>query len=378
MEYEVELTAAKKRFDGHYSWCHPRAGTIPPKMWGSASDQPLVVLTMHSLLLSYRNHGAGDAFYGLNEIRTEDGGITWSEPVAIPGFERQPFPEQREVIVSDFTPAWHAASGKLLGTGHTVVYKDNHPSKVRPRATAYAARDPLSGLWSDWKSLVMPDEPRFANAGAGSTQRLDLPNGDILLPIYFKEPASINYAATVVRCRFDGTTLEYLEHGTELTTSGPRGFGEPSITKFDNRYYLTIRNDSCGYVASSENGLHFGEARPWTWEDGSELGNYNTQQHWISHPRGLFLIYTRRGANNDFVFRHRAPLFIAQVNTDTLQIMRHTEKILIPNRGARLGNFAVTQVSADEFWVTDAEWMEPEGCEQHGSDGSVWVAKVRF
>ena len=47
------------------------------------------------------------------------------------------------------------------------------------------------------------------------------------------------------------------------------------------------------------------------WIDGQALGSYNTQQHWISHGDSLYLIYTRRGANNDHVFRNRAPIFIA-------------------------------------------------------------------
>ena len=51
---------------------------------------------------------------------------------------------------------------------------------------------------------------------------------------------------------------------------------------------------------------------------------------------------------------------------------------LMPNRGARLGNFAVTEVSPDETWVTDAEWMQPQGVEKYGADGSVWVSRIRW
>ena len=50
----------------------------------------------------------------------------------------------------------------------------------------------------------------------------------------------------------------------------------------------------------------------------------------------------------------------------------------MPNRGARLGNFGVTQISPKETWVTTAEWMQPKGCEKYGSDGSVWVAKIHW
>ena len=33
----------------------------------------------------------------------------------------------------------------------------------------------------------------------------------------------------------------------------------------------------------------------------------------------LWLVYTRRAGNNDHVFRHRAPLFVAEFDTDKLE-----------------------------------------------------------
>src|SRR5690606_1011569 len=116
--------------------------------------------------------------------------------------------------------------------------------------------------------------------------------------------------------------------------------------------FLTLRNDEKGYVAVSDDGLNYSTPKPWCWDDGSDLGNYNTQQHWVTHPQALYLVYTRRGANNDHVFRHRAPLFIAQVNPHTQQVIRSTERVLVPERGARLGNFGVTKVTDHETWVT--------------------------
>lgn len=97
------------------------------------------------------------------------------------------------------------------------------------------------------------------------------------------------------------------------------------------------------------------------WDDGADLGNYNTQQHWVTHSNGLFLVYTRKGAHNDHVFRHRAPLFIAQVDPEKLCVVRSTERVLVPERGARLGNFGVAEVSENETWVTVAEWMQTWG-----------------
>lgn len=92
-----------------------------------------------------------------------------------------------------------------------------------------------------------------------------------------------------------------------------------------------------------------------TFDDGKPLGSHNTQQHWFTIGDGLFLLYTRKGADNDHIFRHRAPLFIGQVNPETLQVMRATERILLKENHAGLGNSGVCQVSENEGWVTCSE-----------------------
>ena len=59
------------------------------------------------------------------------------------------------------------------------------------------------------------------------------PNGDILLPIYFKGKEDPFY-------RVDGRplllsmarTLKYLEHGDEFELNSGRGLFEPSLTRF--------------------------------------------------------------------------------------------------------------------------------------------------
>src|SRR5690606_17163044 len=116
--------------------------------------------------------------------------------------------------------------------------------------------------------------------GAGSVQRVDLPNGEVLLPIYFQKEGG--YGVTVVRCGFDGSEMKYLEHGAEVQHALGRGLYEPSLTQFQDRYFLTLRNDLCGYVATSEDGLNFDDALVWRFDDGEEVGTYNTQQHWVT------------------------------------------------------------------------------------------------
>ncbi len=391
LSFTLERTVAHRGFDGTMCWVHARAGAIPAGQPGNDSQAPLVVMTLQKLLLS-----GSDVFYALNEIRSSDRGQSWTEPYEHASFARQVMgadPERLptgaaiaphllqagdETTVCDFAPKWHAASQRLLGLGHTVWYRDNRVMHVRPRGIAYAVYDAPAKQWAAWKTVALPAVPKFQSAGSGSVQRVDLPGGDVLIPFYFKEPSQTQYSVTVCRCRFDGHTLEYVEHGDELTVPIKRGLYEPSLTQFQGRYYLTMRNDDHGYISVSDDGLRFETPRPWTFDDDSDLGNYNTQQHWVTHSDGLYLVYTRRGANNDHVFRHRAPLFIARVDPDKLHVIRATEQILVPERGARLGNFGVVEVSPEETWVTAAEWMQPAGVEKHGSDNSVFVAKLKW
>jgi hypothetical protein len=268
----------------------------------------------------------------------------------------------------------------LLTTGQTVRYSgDEHPIVRRRREIAYSSYDPDSRTWTPWETVDLPSRTDFLSAGAGSAQRFDLEDGTILLPISFKEPSDdwhACYTTTVARCSFDGQRLRYIEHGSELTVTDPRGLYEPSLTRFQGRFYLTLRNDVRGCVCMGTDGLRFQTPQPWTFDDGTELGNYNTQQHWVTHCEGLFLVYNRRGLNNDHVFRHRAPLMMAQVDPERLVVLRDTERELVPNRGARIGNFAVCNVSEAETWVVVAEWMQPVGCERYGSDNTIWVARI--
>jgi len=377
--YQIVHTTATQGFDKKMCWVHARAGAMPGK------DVPTVVMTTQKLQLS-----GSDIFYAIHSLHSKDLGTTWTTPAEQLTFARVPFSfrekKDLEMTVCDFWPKWHKASGKLLGTGHTVVYENNRVMHVRPRATPYAVYDPDNNTWSEWKTIKLPDEPKFENAGAGCVQRTDLANGDILLPIYFKALEAPHYTVTVLRCHFDGEDMTYLEHGSELSIPIKRGLYEPSVTQFSDRFFLTMRNDDHGYVSVSDDGLNYSEPKRWTFDDGSDLGNYNTQQHWVSHSDALFLVYTRRGANNDHVFRHRAPLFIARVDPDKLTIIRDSEQILVPEKGARLGNFGVTEVSPNETWVTVTEWMQAPGPNYHdptplierGADNRIWVAKLKW
>ena len=373
--YQLKLDVLSTGFDKKTCWVHPRAGAIPGKT-------PKVVLTMQKLELT-----GSDVFHPLNDIRSDDLGQTWTKPVEhAETLGRRNLADGSLLGICDFTPKWHAGAGKLLGIGHTVQYQNNKVVSNRPRETAYSVYDEKTRTWAPWKTLQMPDKERFYNAGAGCVQRVDMANGEILLPIYFKSQAAKAYSVTVVKCAFDGKELKYISHGTELSAPVERGLYEPSLTMHKGRYFLTMRNDKAGYVAVSEDGLKFSEPKKWTWDDGTDLGNYNTQQHWVTHSEALYLVYTRRGANNDHVFRHRAPLFMARVDVKKLCILRETEQVIVPEKGARLGNFGVVEVNEKETWVTVAEWMQTNPPNPHdytipmkyGADNRVYAARIEW
>ena len=67
--FRVEIEQARCGYDRQRCFVHARAAAIP-------GDPPAVVMTMHPLRLT-----GTDIFYAVNEIRTEDGGKTWTEPV---------------------------------------------------------------------------------------------------------------------------------------------------------------------------------------------------------------------------------------------------------------------------------------------------------
>jgi len=363
--FRVQLDVVSEGYDGKTCWFHPRAGAIPGR-------SPTVVLAMQRWLLAH-----SDVFEALHSCYTTDLGKTWSPPVEhADTLGRHPEPGGVVVGICDFTPKWHARTKTLLGIGHTVRYLNDKLIAVRSRETAWSTYDPARKTWTPWQVLEMPKTEKFWNAGAGSVQRIDLKNGDILLPIYFKDKSSKAYSSTVLRCAFDGSQLRYLEHGSELTVGVDRGLYEPSLASFQGRYFLTLRNDRAAYISTSPDGLHFSAPRLWTWEDGSDLGSYNTQAHWVTHQEGLFLVYTRRNANNDDVIRHRAPLFMAQVDAERLTVLRDTERELVPNKGAQLGNFGVVDVNEHETWVTTSEGMGGKAAEKRGANGRVYAARL--
>jgi len=311
-----------------------------------------------------------DNFGPVHWSRTADGGVTWSVPAPVAAFHRRDLGGGYEEGVCDAVPEYHPPTGRVLLMGHTVFYKDDvllprdPPAGFRRRHSVYTVGDGRSD-WSELQHLEW-DNPRAAGwCMCGCAQRYTFDNGDVLVPLSLAAIGEQQRAVTTVRYAFDGHRLSLRQAGRELTLNAGRGLLEPSVVHFDGHFFLTIRaEDGHGYVSQSADGLGWEEIVPWQFEDNTPLEMSTTQQRWLIHRGRLYLVYTRKARDNRAVFRWRAPLWIARVDSQRRRLIRDSEQIVFPmigdgmaadNHVARMGNFHTTAISAEESWITVGE-----------------------
>lgn len=374
---KIEWIQIKNEFDGKYCYTHARAAKRANGEW-VLTNQPLLLTGM-------------DVFYGI-EVRRSKDGISWTVPRKSKMLARRTRKDGLDEVMCDATPFLHHKTGKLILTGHNALYGADNKLAPPPhsRSTVYAVWNEETGDFDSYRELQMPKDDLYYETGAGSTQILELPDGDLLIPIYHSDyeaacdPWHTCARTCVARCAFDGELLTVKEIGNSITVDVPRGLCEPSVAALNGTYFLALRNDETGFVSRSADGLHYDEPTPLVFDDGENAGNYNTQQHWITGGGKLYLVYTRKGANNDHVFRHRAPLFIAEFDPVRMCLIRKTEQIAVPERGARLGNFSCFIENERSAYVIAAEWMQSikgkdwRYCMEFGSDNSIFVSHITF
>ena len=331
-----------------WDWTQARTTFVP-------GTEPISITTM-SRTRKLGSHG----YYDIYESISRDRGQTWSAPRLIPSLGRHQDDDGYEVAAGDLWPTYHPATHKVIVTGKTFNFANGSQEDFLKEKVAYAVKSLQDGRWGPLKTMDIPSlDHSGANilaANAGCNQPFVLPEGDLLLPIRYQRTQDQRvYTSVVARCRFDGEELLYLEHGTEHSIARDRGLYEPSVIAFKGGYYLTLRADHAAYVTRGQDGLHYDPVKEWRFDDGDLLGSYNTQQHWAHVGDQLYLVYTRRGAGNDHVFRHRAPLFIARVDPERLVVIRKTERVLLPENHACLGNSGICRVGDQESWVTCGE-----------------------
>jgi hypothetical protein len=351
-----------------------------PEVKGGAWFHPRACMAGRKAFMTLQPIKGSDFFGPVQWMTSEDMGRTWSamQPAAPLGWE--PEADGHEGVC-DVTPEFHPKTGSVLALGHNVFYKEAKFDRNQPpRWPVYAVWK--DGAWGPRRKLVW-DDPRGSYVYSNNCgQRVMLPDGDVMMSFTFgvkDKPRSV----CGVRCSFDGKELLIKQTGPELTNPKGRGLLEPSLTFFQGRFFLTIRaEDNHGYVAVSADGLNYEPKQAWTWDDGEALTMSTTQQHWLTHSEGLFLVYTRKDASNTGVMRWRAPLWVAQVDPKTLRLIRATERVVLPLMGdgvnhgdlvPMMGNFGIANISRDESWVTDGSW-----CPKKGNNGELQLARVRW
>ncbi len=367
--------AVRRNRDGSgTTWFHPRACMVP----GDKGGPPIALMTQQSI-------GGSDYFGPVHASESSDLGRTWSPPKGIPALGWHPVPGQDglKAGVCDVVPQYHPQTGTVLALGHVVFYRGaRYSSKEQlARYPVYAVRR-KDGSWSE-RRILKWDDPRgdfiyTNNCG----QRVVLPNGDILMSFTFG-PESNHRMVAGVLCSFDGEHLKVKKVGPALENKHGRGLLEPSITQFRGRNFMTIRaEDGRGYNSVSDDGLNYAPKKSWCWEDGTPIGMSTTQQHWLTHSDGLFLVYTRKDKSNSGVVRWRSPLWVAAVDPEKRCLVRETERVVLPLVGdgvnepddvALMGNFHVTNASPDESWVTVGEWLP-----SRKARGDLLLAKIRW
>lgn len=326
-----------------HDWVHPRIGRFP--------DGQYIMTSQKTYWL------ANDVFYGIGYTFFKDVKKAIAPTKVDSALKNTVSKNGVERSFSDAWPAYHAKSGKMLLIGHSVYYKNLTllPAKTRPRETLYSVFDRAKKTWSKPAVLKMP--VGFEQAGAGSVQRYDLPNGDILLPIYYRDKKSGFYRIVVATCGFNGKVMVVKKLGASMGLANGRGIVEPSIIYHGGKYWITIRNDSTAYYANSNDGLSWSTLRQWRFSDtGEVINSYNTQSHFAVIYSKLFLIYTR---SNDFgkdVPRDRSPLFMAKIDTKTGLIDAASEVVVMPYSKAKFGNFGVVSDGHGSVIISDSEW----------------------
>jgi len=354
------------------SWFHPRACFIPAKI------KPVTLMTCQSITGS-------DVFGQVYWSRSSNNGKSWTQPQPIISFGRRHLSRNIEEGVCDVVPDFHSRSNSVIAIGHNVYYKNNVLTQP------YENRYPLyvvgnaNGNWSDRKKLLWDNPETSGIYTCGCAQRITFDNGNILLPISFGPKGRKDRRVCTVLCSFNGRELNIIKSGNTLELRVKRGLLEPSLAVLKNRFLMTIRaEDGFGYVSASDDGLLWEKKQPWCWDDGEPLTMSTTQQHWVSHSQGLFLVYTRKSANNLNVMRWRAPLYIAQVDTDKLFLIRESEQIVFPLIGdgindpdhvARMGNFHTVNASRSETWITVGETLPIEDWKGNTLLGRIYWSK---
>ena len=376
-----------------WDWMQARTAHVPGE--GSLS------VTIMNQTLNRFVHDYGDIYQTISR----DHGGTWSAPAKVPSLQRAKTADGYEWAPSDMWNQWHPKSGMVVAAGVSFHFAEGRHEHQLRRQVAYAVMDPSTTGWGSLQALELPERDQQP-VSAGTECRLQPARRSARRRcVVTRELSSLRHsrrgceylrllgrrasqqhrgALCLRRAKADlqGTRHTTLHNWRPFAPAAERrgvefsarGLAEPSLAAFDGAFFLTLRSDHSAFVTKGNDGINFDQVREWTFDDGEILGSYCTQQHWATIGGRLYLLYCRPTGRNDHIFRHRAPIFIAEVDPERLQVIRDTERAAIPENNAGMGNFGVCQISDTECWVTCGDGMRSGA--RKGDVNKVMLSKV--
>lgn len=346
------------------------------------------------LIMTMQTISGNDHYGPVMWSQSTDEGKSWSSPQAINSLRQIELGDGLIEGVADVRPEFHVRTGTVIALGCNLYYNSKGniaydsalKNKSLPQFPVYAVLKP-NGIWSERKRL---EHAFFSDCAVWRTacaQISVLKNGDLLLPVYFKQAAdTTSYSVCTVLCSFDGNEIKIKHVSNVLSSNIERGLLEPSVVHFNEKYFMTIRSeDNSGYFSCSSDGLNWPPAKSWRWENGEPLLMSTTQQHWLTLGGRLYLVYTRKSELNSNIFRWRAPLFMAEFDQDQGCLIKDTEKTVFPiawkeNIPNLLGNFHVSNISSQVSFISDGSLWVTRHPDFHdrivGLCTETWIAKI--
>ncbi len=295
-----------------------------------------------------------DVYSGIGFLTSDDGGKTWTELTELP-YATKPLRDGIMGMFGAVLPVFHPQTGKVLLLGNCVGYTNYGTSKAKLtglRFPAYAVYDPKTKKWSDDYTILMDQED--ANTTSGFPWIQD--DGGLLWPCN---------GGQVLTATFDGNKLAVTGRSPRIEGLGkaPKNTGEYHLTKLDDTFFLSLRCPDQNRIARSQDGQHFEPAIPLTWDDETQVPSMATQMRWVRQQGKLYLVYTRVDDSSKGIFRNRAPLWMAELDTAKLRLKKATEVIAVPISPGRddLGNFGTTFVNDTLSLVTTSEFGRTKG-----------------
>ncbi|HSH96320.1 MAG TPA: hypothetical protein VK968_19390, partial [Roseimicrobium sp.] len=338
-------------------WTIPRVAVID--RGGESGAQPEWLMTLSNL-----SRTGTDVYQGVAYMMSKDGGGTWSPLTELP-YKAKQLREGIQGMFGAMVPVFHPKSGKVLLLGNCVGYTGYGTPSVKLTAVrypAYAIYDPATRKWSEDYTVLDKEEEANTTSGFPWIE----PDGTFLWPCN---------GGRVLKASFDGGKVTILGRSPQIEGLGklPKNTGEYHLTRSGDRYFLALRCPDQNRIAVSADGQKFEPAVELRWDDGSVVPSVATQMRWVRQQGRLYLVYVRADESNKGIFRNRAPLWMAELDTGTLRLIKSTEVVAVPMSPGRddLGNFGTTFVNDRLSLVTTSEFGRTRA-----SNSRVYVSRI--